>query len=133
MQPSPDCPWHSLSFAAIDFCEESICGRVQQPGNTVSNLGVYHGRLADFPPYPQGHQNLVPLAYIAVEMGLTRTFLRLGNAHRGLDGGKPVNGRTRQRLSDMQGRILTCRVYAANGHDEVKPSSDCPRVRPGAI
>ena len=37
--------------------------------------------------------------------------------HRGLDGGKHVNGRKRQILPDVQGRILACRVHAANGHD----------------
>lgn len=37
--------------------------------------------------------------------------------HRGTDGGKRVNGRKRQLLTDVQGRILTCRVHAANGHD----------------
>ncbi|GAC1604694.1 MAG: hypothetical protein NVS3B25_33990 [Hymenobacter sp.] len=37
--------------------------------------------------------------------------------HRGLDGGKRVNGRKRQILNDVDGRILACRVHAANGHD----------------
>ena len=37
--------------------------------------------------------------------------------HRGLDGGKRVNGRKRQIVTDVQGRILACRVHAANGHD----------------
>ena len=37
--------------------------------------------------------------------------------HRGLDGGKHVNGRKRQLLTDVQGHILACRVHAANGHD----------------
>ena len=37
--------------------------------------------------------------------------------HRGLDGGKYVNGRKRQILPDVQGRILACRVHAAKGHD----------------
>lgn len=40
--------------------------------------------------------------------------------HRGLDGGKHVNGRKRQILPDVQGRILACRVHAANGHDGVE-------------
>lgn len=40
--------------------------------------------------------------------------------HRGLDGGKHVNGRKRQILTDVQGRILACRVHAANGHDGVQ-------------
>lgn len=37
--------------------------------------------------------------------------------HRGLDGGKRVNGRKRQIVTDGAGRILACRVHAANGHD----------------
>lgn len=40
--------------------------------------------------------------------------------HRGVDGGKCVNGRKRQILTDVQGRILACRVHAANGHDGVE-------------
>ena len=40
--------------------------------------------------------------------------------HRGLDGGKHVNGRKRQIMTDVQGRILACRVHAANGHDGVE-------------
>jgi transposase len=40
--------------------------------------------------------------------------------HRGLDGGKHVNGRKRQILTDVEGRILACRVHAANGHDGVE-------------
>lgn len=37
--------------------------------------------------------------------------------HRGVEGGKHVNGRKRRILTDVQGRILACRVHAANGHD----------------
>ncbi|AMJ67746.1 hypothetical protein AXW84_21725 [Hymenobacter sp. PAMC 26628] len=40
--------------------------------------------------------------------------------HRGLDGGKQVNGRKRQIVSDVQGRIFARRVHAANGHDGVE-------------
>ncbi len=40
--------------------------------------------------------------------------------HRGLDGGKHVNGRKRQIMTDVQGRILAGRVPAANGHDGVE-------------
>ena len=37
--------------------------------------------------------------------------------HRGLDGGKHVNGRKRQLLTDSGGRIWCAHVHAANGHD----------------
>ena len=37
--------------------------------------------------------------------------------HRGLDGGKWVNGRKRQILVDTGGRIWAAHVHAANGHD----------------
>lgn len=37
--------------------------------------------------------------------------------HRGLDGGKFVNGRKRQVLTDSGGRIWAAHVHAANGHD----------------
>ena len=36
---------------------------------------------------------------------------------RGMDGGKRVNGRKRRILTDVQGRILSCRVQAANGRE----------------
>ncbi|RSK46385.1 IS5 family transposase [Hymenobacter perfusus] len=37
--------------------------------------------------------------------------------HRGLDGGKRVNGRKRQILTDSGGHIWATHVHAANGHD----------------
>ena len=37
--------------------------------------------------------------------------------HRGIDGGKHVNGRKRQIVPDVEGRIFACYVHAANGHD----------------
>ncbi|MGI4870373.1 MAG: transposase [Janthinobacterium lividum] len=40
--------------------------------------------------------------------------------HRGLDGGKRVNGRKRQIMTDVEGRIFACRVHAANGHGGVE-------------
>jgi len=40
--------------------------------------------------------------------------------HRGLDGGKHINGSKRQILNDVQDRILACRVHTANGHDGVE-------------
>ena len=40
--------------------------------------------------------------------------------HRGLYGGKQVNGRKRQIIGDVQGRILACRVHTTNGHDGVE-------------
>jgi transposase len=37
--------------------------------------------------------------------------------HRGIDGGKRVNGRKRQLITDVEGRIFAVHVHAANGHD----------------
>lgn len=37
--------------------------------------------------------------------------------HRGVDGGKHVNGRKRQILTDSGGRIWAAHVHAAHGHD----------------
>ena len=50
--------------------------------------------------------------------------------HRGLDGGKHVNGRKRPIMTDVQGRMLACRVHAANGHDGVEALQLLP-ARPG--
>ncbi|MGI4883493.1 MAG: IS5 family transposase [Janthinobacterium lividum] len=51
--------------------------------------------------------------------------------HRGLDGGKHVNGRKRQIITAVQGRILACRVHAANGHDGVQALVLLPVRPPG--
>ena len=51
--------------------------------------------------------------------------------HRGLDGGKHVNGRKRQIVTDVQGRILACRVHTANGHDGVQALALLPVRPPG--
>jgi transposase len=50
--------------------------------------------------------------------------------HRGLDGGKHVNGRKRQLITDVHGRILACRVHAANAHDGAEAVALLP-ARPG--
>ncbi len=36
--------------------------------------------------------------------------------HRGIDGGKHVNGRKRQIITDVEGRIFACHVHAANDY-----------------
>ena len=72
---SAACPWSAFEFTAADFCEESVCGWVRQPGNTVSNVGfllaayfiIRHAQR-------HGHRHLVLLAYIAVATGLTSAF-----------------------------------------------------------
>lgn len=51
--------------------------------------------------------------------------------HRGTDGGKRVNGRKRQIITDVQGRILACRVHAANGHDGGEAQLLLPHRPPG--
>lgn len=42
------------------------------------------------------------------------------SGHRGLAGGKCINGRKRQLPTAVQGRILACRVHAATGHAGVQ-------------
>lgn len=49
--------------------------------------------------------------------------------HRGLDGGKYVNGRKRQILTDSGGRIWSAHVHAANGHDSLAACALLP-LRP---
>lgn len=34
----PTCPWHYLEQQSYPFCETQLCGWVQQPANTYSNL-----------------------------------------------------------------------------------------------
>jgi len=33
------CPWEGFARAPAEFCEESLCGWIRQPGNTWSNIG----------------------------------------------------------------------------------------------
>lgn len=64
--------------------------------------------------WPAGYPSLVYLDRQSVRLA-SRIF-----EHRELGGGKHVNRRKRQILTKMQGRILACRVYAANGRDGVE-------------
>ncbi|MEJ7666821.1 MAG: transposase [Hymenobacter sp.] len=43
-------------------------------------------------------------------------------------GASTLNGRKRQILTDVQGRILACRVHAANGHDGVEALALLPAL-----
>ena len=36
---SPSCPWENLVFRPAEFCEESLCAWIRQPGNTWTNVG----------------------------------------------------------------------------------------------
>ena len=51
--------------------------------------------------------------------------------HRGTDGGKCVNGRKRQIVTDVEGCIFACYVHAANGHDGTAASQGLLPQRPG--
>ena len=52
-------------------------------------------------------------------------------SHRGTDGGKHVNGRKRQIVTDVEGRIFACFVHAANGHDGTAAALGLLPKRPG--
>lgn len=78
------CPWHRLEFTAADFCEESVCGWVRQPGNTVSNVGfLLVGWLIFRHVRRRGHANLVLLAYISIATGLTSAFFHASETRLG--------------------------------------------------
>ena len=69
------CPWHTFDYAPAQFCEESLCAWVRQPGNTVSNLGFLVAAFLIFRHARTHHaQHLRPLAYIAVATGLGSAF-----------------------------------------------------------
>ena len=51
--------------------------------------------------------------------------------YRGTDGSKHVNGRQRQIVTDVEGRIFACFVHAANGHDDMAAVLGFLPKRPG--
>ncbi len=75
------------------------------------------------------HEAVVPADRLVAEREATLSLVCLDSQsvrlaprifeHRGLDGGKHVNGRKRQIINDVEGRILACQVHAANGHNGV--------------
>ena len=83
MEPTA-CPWHRLEFTAAGFCEESVCGWVRQPGNTVSNLGfLLVGWLIYRHARRHGYAHLTPLAVISVATGLTSAFFHASETQLG--------------------------------------------------
>ena len=83
MEPTA-CPWHGLEFTAAAFCEESVCGWVRQPGNTVSNLGfLLVGWLIYRHARHHGHGHLMLLAAISVATGLTSAFFHASETRLG--------------------------------------------------
>ena len=79
------CSWHSLEFTAAAFCEESVCGWVRQPGNTVSNVGfLLVGWLISHHVRRYGHANLVLLAYSGsdgVDLGVLSRLVNTAGDH----------------------------------------------------
>jgi len=69
------CPWEGFARAPAEFCEESLCGWIRQPGNTWSNVGfllvgfaiLYRARREDV-------VHLKGLGYIAIATGLGSAF-----------------------------------------------------------
>ena len=120
------CQWRSLPmsfppWSAVDyyFRRWQLSGLWQRLNEAV----VQADRLAANRP---ATPSLVCLASQSVRLA-PRIF-----EHRGRDGGKNINGRKRQIVTDVQGRILACRVHAANGHDGVPAAGAAPRLGPAA-
>ena len=74
------------------------------------------------------HQEATP-AFACVDSQSVKLAPRI-HEQRGLDGGKHVNGRKRQVLTDSNGRIWVAHVHAANAHDSRGRSPYC-RIGPG--
>ncbi len=69
------CPWEGLARAPAEFCEESLCGWIRQPGNTWSNIGFLLAGAAIL--YRARHDDaahLKGLGYIAIATGLGSAF-----------------------------------------------------------
>jgi len=69
------CPWDALTRAPAEFCEESLCGWIRQPGNTWSNIGfLLAGAAILYRARRVGAEHLRGLGYVALATGLGSAF-----------------------------------------------------------
>ena len=69
------CPWDGLVRAPAEFCEESLCGWIRQPGNTWSNIGfLLAGAVILYRSRRVGAEHLRGLGYVALATGLGSAF-----------------------------------------------------------
>ena len=69
------CPWEGLARAPAEFCEESLCGWIRQPGNTWSNIGFLLAGIAIlYRSRRVGAEHLRGLGYVALATGIGSAF-----------------------------------------------------------
>ncbi|HYT31915.1 MAG TPA: ceramidase domain-containing protein [Thermoanaerobaculia bacterium] len=72
---SPPCPWEGLVYRPAEFCEESLCAWIRQPGNTWTNVGFLLAGLAIWRAARRdGFEHLYGLAWIALATGIGSAF-----------------------------------------------------------
>ena len=72
---SAPCPWEGLVFRPAEFCEQSLCSWIRQPGNTWTNIGFLLAGLAILRAARRdGFAFLNGLALIALATGLGSAF-----------------------------------------------------------
>lgn len=72
---SASCPWEGFVFRPAEFCEESLCAWIRQPGNTWTNIGFI---LAGFAILRAARRDdckhLRGLAFVAMATGIGSAF-----------------------------------------------------------
>jgi hypothetical protein len=69
------CPWEALARAPAEFCEESLCGWIRQPGNTWSNIGfLLAGGAILYRAHREDAEHLRGLGYVALATGIGSAF-----------------------------------------------------------
>lgn len=69
------CPWDGWARMPAQFCEESLCAWVRQPGNTWSNVGfLVAGAWIAWATRAPADRHLRPMAWIVMAMGIGSGF-----------------------------------------------------------
>lgn len=73
--PAGPCPWQGLVYRSAEFCEESLCGWIRQPGNTWTNIGFLFAGFAILRAARRdGFEHLRGIALVALATGVGSAF-----------------------------------------------------------
>lgn len=69
------CPWQGLVYRPAEFCEQSLCGWIRQPGNTWTNIAFLLAGFAILRAARRdGFEHLRGIALIALATGIGSAF-----------------------------------------------------------
>lgn len=112
----PSCPWENLVFRPAEFCEESVCDWIRQPGNTWTNIDfLLVGLLIWRAAGRERLEHLRGLALIALATGVGSAFFHASETFIGrifdyggiVSGGVVHAGRERAPLASVGAAINT--------------------------